>query len=263
MEGGERLGRYSFLGTGPRRLLTVGDGTATIQTRPNSIPEYDPSLPTETFGTPDPLAALRTFTPRRRVVPQEGMPRFMGGAVGALAYDAASTFEPTVERPTRDPVGVPLAAFIESDLVLVFDHLTHTLSAIASLHTETPDLDGRYRIAEAAIFDALERTARPSAAELAGAPPARRGSAAAGLGGSGIQTSLGRDEYIHAVDVAKSAIAAGEAIQVVLARRQSIDLPRGRVPAIGCVVSLSPSTCSSSSGLAPTTSKVGVRTKNR
>ena len=228
VEGGERLGRYSFLGTGPRRLLTVGDGSATIQTRPNSIPEYDPSLPTETFGTPDPLAALRTFTPRRRVVPQEGMPRFMGGAVGALAYDAASTFEPTVERPTRDPVGVPLAAFIESDLVLVFDHLTHTLSAIASLHTETPDLDGRYRIAEAAIFDALERTARPSAAELAGAPPpARRGTAAAGVGGSAIQTSLGRDEYIHAVDVAKSAIAAGEAIQVVLARRQSIDLPSG------------------------------------
>ena len=36
VEGGERLGRYSFLGTGPRRLLTVGDGSATIQTRPNS-----------------------------------------------------------------------------------------------------------------------------------------------------------------------------------------------------------------------------------
>src|SRR6185503_333724 len=40
VEGGERLGRYSFLGTGPRRLLTVGDGVATVQTRPNSIPEY-------------------------------------------------------------------------------------------------------------------------------------------------------------------------------------------------------------------------------
>ncbi|HEX7473944.1 MAG TPA: chorismate-binding protein, partial [Candidatus Limnocylindrales bacterium] len=227
VEGGERLGRYSFLGTGPRRLLTVGDGAATIQTRPNSVADYDPSLPTETFATPDPLAALRAFTPRRRVVPQEGMPRFMGGAVGALAYDAVSTFEPTVPRPTSDPVGVPLAAFIESDLVLVFDHLTHTLSAIASLHTETPDLEGRYRIAEAAIFDALERTSRPSLAELAGTPAGRRGPAGAAIGESAIQTSLGRDEYIHAVEVAKSAIASGEAIQVVLARRQSIDLPSG------------------------------------
>ena len=226
VEGGERLGRYSFLGTGPRRLLTVGDGGATIQTRPNSVPEYDPSLPTQTFATPDPLTALRAFSPRRRVAPQEGMPRFMGGAVGALAYDAVSAFEPTVPRPAADPVGVPLAAFIESDLVVVFDHLTHTLSAIASLHTEAPDLEGRYRTAEAAIFDALERTARPSLAELAGTP-GRRGPEGTPIGEAAIQTSLGRDEYIHAVEVAKSAIAAGEAIQVVLARRQSIDLPNG------------------------------------
>ena len=237
VEGGERLGRYSFLGTGPRRLLRVGDGVATIQTRPNSIREYDPSLPIETFATPDPLTALRAFTPRRRVVPQEGMPRFTGGAVGALSYDAVSTFEPTVVRPAADPVGVPLASFIETDLVLVFDHLTHTLSAIASLHTETPDLEGRYRIAEAAIFEALERTARPSAAEIAAAavgsdavrsrPSGPDGAAARGISDGSIETSLGRDEYIRAVEVAKNAIAAGEAIQVVLARRQSFDLPAG------------------------------------
>ena len=96
------------------------------------------------------------------------MPRFTGGAVGALAYDAVSAFEPTVPLPDADPVGVPTAAFIETDLVLVFDHLTHTLSAIASLHTDAPDLEGRYRIAERAIFEALERTARPSAAEMEG-----------------------------------------------------------------------------------------------
>ena len=107
------------------------------------------------------------------------MPRFTGGAVGALAYDAVSIFEPTVPMPERDPVGTPTAAFIETDLVLVFDHLTHTLSAIASLHTDAPDLEGRYRIAEEAIFEALERTARPSAAELAG--PLRPGDAPTGI----------------------------------------------------------------------------------
>ena len=96
------------------------------------------------------------------------MPRFTGGAVGALAYDAIAAFETTVPLPERDPVGVPTAAYIETDLVLVFDHLTHTLSAIASLHTDAPDLEGRYRIAEEAIFEALERSARPSAAEIAG-----------------------------------------------------------------------------------------------
>ncbi len=141
---------------------------------------------------------------------------------GALAYDAVSAFEPTVPTPDRDPVGVPLAAFIETDLVLVFDHLTHTLSAIASLHTEAPDIDARYRIAETAIFEALERTARPSPAELAGG--IARQPAAGPLAGP-IDTSLGREEYIRAVEVAKDAIASGEAIQVVLARRQSFALP--------------------------------------
>ncbi len=236
VEGGERLGRYSFLGIGPRRLLEVRDGIARTQTRPVTVEAYHPELPVNATPAPDPLDAIRAFVPRRRVQPTEGMPRFTGGAVGALAYDAVSTFEPTVPLPDRDPVGAPSASFIETDLVLVFDHLTHTLSAIASLHTNAPDLEGRYRIAEEAIFEALERTARPSAAELTG-PGSGRGSANGHLPAAEprpIDTSLGRDAYIHAVEVAKDAIAAGEAIQVVLARRQSFDLPAD--PATGAAL---------------------------
>ncbi len=232
VEGGERLGRYSFLGVGPRRLLEVRDGVARTLTRPVTVSEYSPDLPVDATPAPDPLDAIRGFVPRRRVQPTEGMPRFTGGAVGALAYDAVSFFEPTVPLPERDPVGAPTAAFIETDLVLVFDHLTHTLSAIASLHTESPDLEGRYRIAEEAIFEALERTSRPSATEMGGA--VARQPAAAALRDDRIETSLGRDAYIHAVEVAKEAIASGEAIQVVLARRQTFDLPND--PATGQVL---------------------------
>jgi anthranilate synthase component 1 len=229
VEGGERLGRYSFLGIGPRRLLEVRNGRARIQDRPVGVRDYTPDLPITDLEAPDPLQALRAFVPRRRVAPREGMPRFTGGAVGALAYDAVSIFEPSVPLPESDPTRVPTAAFIETDLVIVFDHLTHTLSAIASLHTDAPDFEGRYRIAEAAIFEALETTSRPSAAEIAGA--SARGASTNGAGpqpatnATVIDSSLGRDEYIHAVEVAKDAIAAGEAIQVVLARRQSFDLP--------------------------------------
>ena len=132
--------------------------------------------------------------PRRRVEPTEGMPRFTGGAVGALSYDAVSTSSRRCRCPEADPVGAPTAAFIETDLVLVFDHLTHTLSAIASLHTEAPDLEGRYRIAETAIFEALERTARPSAAEM-GARRATRRRRGRGRPRGRIESSLGRDEY--------------------------------------------------------------------
>ncbi len=206
VEGGERLGRYSFLGVGPRRLLEVRDGVARIQERPVSVDRYDPGLPVVTADGADPLAALRSFVGRRRVEPREDMPRFTGGAVGALGYDAVSIFEPTVPLPSADPVGTPTAAFIETDLVLVFDHLTHTLSAIASLHTDAPDLEGRYRIAEEAIFEALERTARPSAAEINGAGGSGGTRAAIGTAGGPAtgtarvaDASLGRDEYVRAV----------------------------------------------------------------
>lgn len=229
VEGGERLGRYSFLGIGPRRLLDVRDGVARIQDRPVGVTAYAPDLPITTFTAADPLGALRAFVPRRVVEPGDGMPRFTGGAVGALAYDAVSVFEPTVPLPSADPVGVPLASFIETDLVLVFDHLTHELSAIASLHTDAPRLEERYRIAERAIFEALERTARPSAAEMAGV--AGSAGPSAGVFQTAIPevplTSLGREAFEAAVRAAKDAIASGEAIQVVLARRETRALPAG------------------------------------
>jgi anthranilate synthase component 1 len=229
VEGGERLGRYSFFGLTPRRLLTIRDGRATIQERPPGVAAWAPDLPARSEPVSDLLASIRAFVPRRRVLPRDGMPRFTGGVVGALAYDAVASFEPIVPLPDRDPVGVPTAAFLETDLVLVFDHLTHTLTAIASLHTEAPDLDGRYRAAEAAIFDALERTARPSSAELvAGAAAGGRrsgsGNVAAGPAMEA-EESLDRDAYVDAVGRVQDAIAAGEAIQVVLARRQSFGLP--------------------------------------
>jgi anthranilate synthase component 1 len=222
---------------GPRRLLTVRGNVATIQTRPVGVTEFCPDLPTETFAVPDPLAALRQFLPKRRVLPSTDVPRFSGGAVGALGYDAVTMFEPTVPLPAKDPIGVPMAAFQEADLVLVFDHLTHTLSAVASLHTDAPDLEGRYAIAERAIFEALERTARPTETELAGltrrrepdgentAQNGKSASAAGAVELEEIEVSLSRPEYESAVRSAKEAIAAGEAIQIVVARRQTFERP--------------------------------------
>jgi anthranilate synthase component 1 len=229
VEGGERLGRYSFLGVGPRRLLTVRDGLATIQSRPVGVLGFTSDLPMETLPAADPLVALRSFMPKRRVLPADGTPRFAGGAVGALAYDAISAFEPKVSLPHRDPIGAPMAAFAEADLVLVFDHLTHTLSAVATLHTETPDLEGRYAIAERAIFDALELTARPSAAEVVAVEARGLGSAGAPLAEPPvlreIEASLDQPAYEAAVRDAKEAIAAGEAIQIVVARRRTFERP--------------------------------------
>ena len=82
---------------------------ASVQSRPVGVVEWDPTLPVETAATPDPLDALREFVPRRRVVPVEGMPRFTGGAVGALAYDAVMVQLPAVfvliAPPTTEGAG--------------------------------------------------------------------------------------------------------------------------------------------------------------
>ena len=137
-----------------------------------------------------------------------------------------------VPLPERDPVGVPTAAFIETDLVLVFDHLTHTLSAIASLHTETPGPRGplpdrrggdlRGARADVAARRGRARRGPPSAgARRDGTPAAaRRRRATDRSRPASAATSTSTPSRS-----AKDAIAAGEAIQVVLARRQSFDLP--------------------------------------
>ena len=73
----------------------------------------------------DPLGALQTELERRPVATVPGLPRFSGGAVGYLAYEAAARYEPTVPIPVGDPLGLPDAIFCFSDTLLVFDHARH------------------------------------------------------------------------------------------------------------------------------------------
>ena len=220
---------------------------ASIQTRPVTVPTYTPDLPIEKVEASDPLAAIRAFVPRRRVQPTEGMPRFTGGAVGALAYDAVCTFEPTVPLPERDPVGVPTAAFIETDpRPRLRPPDPHAVGDRVAPHRgggprgPIPDRRGghlRSPRAHGPSERGRARRDRPGVAARAGANGSRGGAASARHGlrpslAGPVDTSLGREEYIQAVEVAKDAIASGEAIQVVLARRQSFDLPgRSRRPA--------------------------------
>ena len=130
-----------------------------------------------------------------------------------VAYDAINAFEPTVPLPASDPVRSPLAAFLETDLVIVFDHLAHTLSAIAALHSDAPDFDARYQIAERAV-------PRGAGADIAGAAPTVSGHVPIKWQLPAAEQNLGRDAYIAASSRPRPHIA-GDIIQVVLGRRQS------------------------------------------
>ena len=234
VEGGERLGRYSFLGIGPRKLLEVRDG----QARDPGPPGHASTGTTRSCRSaprtrPTRSQALRSFVGRRRVEPTEDMPRFTGGAVGALAYDAVSIFEPTVPtaggRPGRNADGGvhrdrPRPRLRPPDPHAVGDRVAPHRRAgprgplpdrrggdLRGARADRPAVGGRDAAPASAPGDAPTGITNGTMRR-----PARRPQADA---------SLGRDEYVHAVEVAKDAIAAGEAIQVVLARRQSFDLP--------------------------------------
>ncbi len=113
VEGGERLARYSFLGTQPARVITTR-GQSDI----------------------DPLALVAAEFQKYRTVSVPGLPRFHGGMVGYLGYEVAGYFE-RLPSPPADPLALPEACFMLADTLLVFDHLTHAIKVVAHV-----DLDG-------------------------------------------------------------------------------------------------------------------------
>ncbi|HET7092176.1 MAG TPA: hypothetical protein VFI22_01830, partial [Thermomicrobiales bacterium] len=140
IEGGERLARYSFIGANPVVLLRLADGAAHIATADDErIEPYD-----------DPLTPLRRLVDRYRSAEVAGttLPRFVGGAVGYLSYEAVRAFEPRVGEAPGSGLGLPDAAFMLVDSILVFDHLARTIKAVAHVHLDPGvSIDAAYRAA--------------------------------------------------------------------------------------------------------------------
>ncbi|HIN23998.1 MAG TPA: anthranilate synthase component I, partial [Dehalococcoidia bacterium] len=107
VEGGERIGRYSFIGTDPYKVVKTGAK--------------------EDLGEIDPLLPVQEEMDKFQLVPIEGLPGFHGGAVGYLAYDTIRYFEPRVPDMPKDPVGVPESVFMFCDTLLLFDHVRHDI----------------------------------------------------------------------------------------------------------------------------------------
>ena len=104
-----RVGRYSFIGFRPRKVLRWSLG--------------DP-------GDPYELASEELRRVRAAALP--GLPPFAGGAVGMFAYDLVRTVEPLGE-PNPDPLGLPDLALMMTDTLVVFDHLKRTTTVVATL----------------------------------------------------------------------------------------------------------------------------------
>ena len=210
VEGGEVWARYSFLGTDPLMVLTAKDGRITLRrgaARPQRLPDGDP------------LEALRRVLANFHPVAVPGLPRFQGGAVGYLAYDMVRHME-RLPRRAHDDLGLPDAVFMLSDTLLVFDNLRHRLLVIANAHVDRRDaasLDEAYDQAAVRIGMTLSKLARPvrSTGALTLPPPGPL----LALGEEGFASTMDEPTFCDAVLRAKEYIAAGDAYQIVLARR--------------------------------------------
>src|SRR5215212_3797220 len=197
-EGGQRVGRWSFLGVHPRSLMRLDKGVLTIDGRPQQ------------FG--DPYAAVSAELSRYRAAPLADLPPFAGGAVGLFGYDLVRWAEPTVGRRENE-LGVPDLALMVSDVLLAFDHLRRELTILANVFAGD-DFERAYADAVAAIADVRERLTAP-------VPITRRDP----CDPPEWTSNVGNDGYARGVDVAKDYIRAGDIYQVVPSQRWSADAP--------------------------------------
>jgi anthranilate synthase component 1 len=196
VEGGEQVGRYSFLGKDPFLIVRARGGQVLVEKASSSAVSGKPFIET-----------IRELMVGYHSPFVPGLPRFTGGAVGYLGYDAAAWFEPVTLQPVAEVLDE--ATFMLFDTVLAFDHVRHRILVIANARvTPTDDLESLYQFAcarvgfvERELDRALSRSAPPVGRPIE------------------IASNVTKDRFEEMVRTAKEHIAAGDIYQVVLSQR--------------------------------------------
>jgi len=210
VEGGEHVGRYSFIGVAPRAVLEIREDGAVLE-GPDGARRLDYR---------DPLALVDELVGRDSLAQLPGLPRFVGGAVGFLSYELARCFE-RLPAPDSDPLGLPLARLLFVDTLLVFDHSRRTIKVLTRLPLDG-DLPRDYEAAAERIeslVDGLERAGPQPSASLTSLPAHDEG---IGLHDR-VRSNMTPSEFMAKVRVAKEHIRAGDVIQVVPSQRFSLE----------------------------------------
>jgi anthranilate synthase component 1 len=127
VEGGEHLGRYSFVGCNPRAVIRqTGDRVDVI--------ENGKVVETASVGkdVKDGLEVVERVMKKYRAVALPGLPRFTGGAIGFIGYEFIHDVEPVVPRPPKDELGTPTMVFLIADQLLIFDRAAQTITILVN-----------------------------------------------------------------------------------------------------------------------------------
>lgn len=202
VEGGEKWGRYSFLGTDAGVVFKVRGSQVIIEEK-GRVAARD--------HKGDPLGLLRALLGRYQPVAVPGLPRFYGGAVGYLGYDMVRYFENLPDLPPDD-LNLDEAVFVISDSLLIFDNIRHTIKVVACAYTENSDsIEDAYQAACRKIDEMIALLSAPAAS------PQR----VQQTNNVTFESNMTPDQYKAIVDRARDYIAAGDVIQVVLSHRFS------------------------------------------
>ncbi len=208
--GGEKVGRFSFLGTEPFLNFTARGLEV-------SITAIDQPELARSFSSQDPFVELQALLERYRGFPLKGLPRFAGGAVGYASYDAVRYSE-NLPNPPPDDRGLPDLAFAFYDRMVIFDHIRKTILVVAQARLDgAADARTAYDSACARVDQLVDRLAAPSD----------------DLGLRDIETdspvllrprsNFTREEYEAVVRHCQEYIKAGDIFQVVPSQRFEIE----------------------------------------
>ncbi len=206
--GGENVGRYSFLAMDPQVTVASSGQRVTLTADGKS----------ETFESENPLQEIRTRIEQYKVATFPDMPPFTGGAVGYAGYDVVRYVEDLPNAPPNDR-DLPDMSFAFYDRMLVFDHITKTITVVALAWTKKHDtLDHAYRDANARIDEMIERLNNPTSdlscldADLpTGLSPE-------------FKSNFTKEQFEQAVLDCIEYIRAGDIFQVVLSQRLELEI---------------------------------------
>jgi anthranilate synthase component 1 len=200
--GGERFGRYSFIGLPARTLLRASGWRTEVVTDGRVVETHEGN----------PLDVVAAYQQRFRVALRPGLPRFCGGLAGYFGYDAIRYIEPRLAaspaaRRLADPIGTPDVLLVQCEEVAVIDNLSGRLYLIVYADPAVPEAFASARRRLLALTDRLRTSVHAPAVERAAAEPVRR--------------EFAKEDFLAAVGAAKEYIAAGDLMQVQIGQRMT------------------------------------------
>lgn len=224
VEGGQHEARYSFIALDPEIMVSSRDGRVKIEHRNGAEEIHEDS---------DPIEILKTLMSEYQPVTDESLPRFTGGAVGYLGYDAVQYFERIPLRDQEAGLDWPDLMFGITRKVVVFDHVKQSLTLVVNLHC-TGDLEEGYRTVCEELQQIADDLSLPTQLTLT---PAQ----VEDVPEVPVHSNMTPDTFKECVRKAKEYIRAGDIIQTVLSQRFEADADIDPLAVYRVIRSLNPS----------------------